>query len=33
MDRLITATAMVEDLSLVTRDRAIHQAKVCKLVW
>jgi PIN domain nuclease of toxin-antitoxin system len=33
MDRLITATAMVEDFSLVTRDRAIHQAKVCKLVW
>ena len=33
MDRLITATAIIEGSSLVTRNSAIHQAKVCKLVW
>jgi len=33
MDRLIAATAIVEGNILVTRDSAIHQAKVCKLVW
>ena len=33
MDRLITATAMVEDLTLITADRNILASKACKMLW
>jgi len=33
MDRLIAATAIVKDLTLITADQAILDSKVCNLVW
>jgi PIN domain nuclease of toxin-antitoxin system len=33
MDRIIAATAIVEDCVLVTHDDRIRKAKVCKVVW
>jgi PIN domain nuclease of toxin-antitoxin system len=33
MDRFITATAIVEDLTLITADRSILASKACKLLW
>ena len=33
MDRLITASAIVNDLTLITADRAILDSKACKLLW
>lgn len=33
MDRLIAATALANDLTLVTADRNIHGAKACKVLW
>jgi PIN domain nuclease of toxin-antitoxin system len=33
MDRLIAATAMFENLTLITADRDILASKVCKLLW
>jgi PIN domain nuclease of toxin-antitoxin system len=33
MDRLITASAIVNDLTLITADRAILDSKSCKLLW
>ena len=33
MDRLISATAIVEDQTLITADRSILESKVCKLLW
>ena len=33
MDRIIAATAIVEDCVLITQDDRIRQAKVCKVVW
>ena len=33
MDRLITATALVNDLTLITVDEKIHKASLCKLLW
>jgi PIN domain nuclease of toxin-antitoxin system len=32
-DRIIGATALVEGLSLVTADRAIHRAKLIPTIW
>jgi len=33
MDRLIAATAIVEDCTLITADRAILDSKACKVLW
>ena len=33
MDRIIAATAIVEDCVLITHDDRIRKAKVCKVVW
>jgi PIN domain nuclease of toxin-antitoxin system len=33
MDRFIAATAIVEDLTLITADRSILASKACKLLW
>jgi PIN domain nuclease of toxin-antitoxin system len=33
MDRLITATAVVENCTLITADRKILASKVCKTLW
>jgi len=33
MDRVIAATAIVEDLTLITADRSILESKACKLLW
>jgi PIN domain nuclease of toxin-antitoxin system len=32
-DRIIGATALVEGLSLITADRAIHRSKVVRTIW
>jgi PIN domain nuclease of toxin-antitoxin system len=32
-DRIIAATALVEGLSLITADRAIHRSKVVHTIW
>lgn len=32
-DRIIGATALVEGLSLITADRAIHRSKVVHTIW
>jgi PIN domain nuclease of toxin-antitoxin system len=33
MDRIIAATAIVADCTLITHDDEIHRAKVCKALW
>lgn len=33
MDRLIAATALVEQRTLITADRRIHACRVCKTLW
>jgi PIN domain nuclease of toxin-antitoxin system len=33
MDRIITATAIVMDCVLITRDSKIRQANICKVLW
>jgi len=33
MDRLIAATALTLDLTLITADRSIHASQACKLLW
>jgi PIN domain nuclease of toxin-antitoxin system len=33
LDRIIAATAIVHDCSLITHDREIRRAKVCKTLW
>jgi PIN domain nuclease of toxin-antitoxin system len=33
MDRIITATAIVEDCVLITRDERIRKANACKTLW
>ena len=33
MDRLITATALTLDLTLITADRSILASRACKLLW
>lgn len=33
MDRFIAATAIVEDLTLITADRSILASQACKLLW
>jgi PIN domain nuclease of toxin-antitoxin system len=33
MDRLITATAIVENCTLITRDEKIREANLCKVLW
>jgi PIN domain nuclease of toxin-antitoxin system len=33
MDRLITATAIVENCTLITRDEKIREANLCKVIW
>lgn len=33
MDRIIAATAIVEDCVLITHDDRIRKAKVCKVIW
>jgi PIN domain nuclease of toxin-antitoxin system len=33
MDRIITATAIVMDCTLITKDEKIREAKLCKVVW
>jgi PIN domain nuclease of toxin-antitoxin system len=33
MDRIITATAIVEDCTLISRDDRIRTANVCKVLW
>jgi PIN domain nuclease of toxin-antitoxin system len=33
MDRIITATAIMEDCVLITRDDRIRKAKACKALW
>lgn len=33
MDRLIVATALASDRTLITADRSILASKVCKLLW
>ena len=33
MDRIITATAIVENCVLITKDEQIRKAKLCKVVW
>jgi PIN domain nuclease of toxin-antitoxin system len=33
MDRFITATTMVMDCPLITKDENIREAKLCKVVW
>ena len=33
MDRIITATAIVEDCTLISRDDRIRIANVCKVLW
>jgi PIN domain nuclease of toxin-antitoxin system len=33
IDRMIAATAIVEDCTLITRDEHIHRANVCKVLW
>jgi PIN domain nuclease of toxin-antitoxin system len=33
MDRVIAATAIVENLTLITADRSILESKACRLLW
>lgn len=33
LDRIIAATAIVHDCSLITHDREMHRAKLCKTLW
>jgi PIN domain nuclease of toxin-antitoxin system len=33
MDRIIAATALVADCTLITRDDRIREANLCKVVW
>ena len=33
MDRIITATAIVEGCTLITKDEKIREANLCKVVW
>jgi len=33
MDRIITATAIVENCALITHDHRIRQARVCNALW
>jgi PIN domain nuclease of toxin-antitoxin system len=33
MDRIITATAIVEGCTLITKDEKIREAKLCKIIW
>ena len=33
MDRLIAATAIIENLPLITSDRKIRDSNVCKTIW
>jgi PIN domain nuclease of toxin-antitoxin system len=33
MDRIITATAIVECCTLITKDEKIRDAKLCKVIW
>jgi PIN domain nuclease of toxin-antitoxin system len=33
MDRIITATAIVEGCTLITKDEKIRQANLCKVIW
>lgn len=33
MDRLITATAIIENLPLITADRKIRASNACKTIW
>jgi PIN domain nuclease of toxin-antitoxin system len=33
MDRIITATALVADCTLITKDEKIRQANLCKVIW
>jgi PIN domain nuclease of toxin-antitoxin system len=33
VDRIITATAIVENCILITKDEKIQQANLCKLLW
>ena len=33
MDRIITATAIVEGCTLITKDEQIRQANLCKVIW
>jgi PIN domain nuclease of toxin-antitoxin system len=33
MDRMIAATAMIEDCVLITRDDRIRKANACKVLW
>jgi len=33
MDRIITATAIVEGCTLITKDERIRDAKLCKVIW
>ena len=33
MDRIITATAIVEGCTLITRDEKIRETNLCKVIW
>ena len=33
MDRIITATALVANCTLITKDEKIRQANLCKVIW
>ncbi len=33
MDQIITATAIVMDCTLITKDEKIREANLCKVVW
>jgi PIN domain nuclease of toxin-antitoxin system len=33
MDRIITATAIVEGCTLITKDEKIRDANLCKVIW
>ena len=33
MDRIIAATAIVENCTLITKDEKIRDAKLCKVIW
>lgn len=33
MDRIITATAIVMDCTLITKDEKIREANLCKVIW